>query len=191
LVAVDRYAKDGGADFISVSAWDRQGELCAQYLSKGRRVAIEGYVRTHSWEDEQGKRRRDVEIVANGVYGQAEPITRSGETASGKYPVRCVEVLDGIAKRIEREPGLGFFHERKPVNAREEIARSACRIADSLNAPAIVVITRRGLLGQLVSSYRPQRAIIYAFTNMSSVRRKLWLNRSVVPFVIDFSKNAE
>jgi pyruvate kinase len=64
-------------------------------------------------------------------------------------------------------------------------------VADSLNAPAIVVVTRRGLLGQLVASYRPQRAIVYAFTNMSSVRRKLWLNRSVVPFVIDFSKNAE
>jgi pyruvate kinase len=125
------------------------------------------------------------------VYEQADAIMLSGETASGKYPVRCVEVMDGIAKRIEREPGLGFYLERKPADAREEIARSACRVADSLNAPAIVVITRRGLLGQLVASYRPQRAIIYAFTNMSSVRRKLWLNRSVVPFVIDFSKNPE
>jgi len=82
LVAVDRYAKDGGADFISVSAWDRQGELCAQYLSKGRRVAIEGYVRTHSWEDEQGKRRRDVEIVARRVEflsGPREESSNGGE----------------------------------------------------------------------------------------------------------------
>jgi len=67
LLAVDRYSKDGGADFIGVSVWDRQGELCAQYLTKGRRVGIEGYLRSHSWEDDQGKRRRDVEIVARKV----------------------------------------------------------------------------------------------------------------------------
>jgi pyruvate kinase len=135
--------------------------------------------------------RAEVTDVANAVYEQADAIMLSGETASGQNPVRCVEVMDGIAKRIEREPGLGFYLARAPEGAREEIARSACRVADSLRAAAIVVITRRGLLGQLVASYRPQHSIIYAFTNMSSVRRKLWLDRSVVPFVIDFSKNPE
>ena len=67
LLAVDRASKDGGADFIGVSVWERQGELCAQYLGKGRRVGIEGYLRSHSWEDDQGKRRREVEIVARRV----------------------------------------------------------------------------------------------------------------------------
>jgi single-strand DNA-binding protein len=67
LLAVDRLSKDGGADFIGVSAWERQAELCAEYLGKGRRVAIEGYLRSHSWEDDQGKRRREVEIVARRV----------------------------------------------------------------------------------------------------------------------------
>jgi single-strand DNA-binding protein len=82
LLAVDRYAKDAGADFIGVSVWDRQGELCAQYLSKGRRVAIEGYLRTHSWEDDQGKRRRDFEIVARRVEflsGPREESSNGGE----------------------------------------------------------------------------------------------------------------
>jgi single-strand DNA-binding protein len=67
LLAVDRFSKEGGADFVGVSAWERQGELCAQYLTKGRRVGIEGYLRSHSWEDDQGKRRRDVEIVARKI----------------------------------------------------------------------------------------------------------------------------
>jgi single-strand DNA-binding protein len=67
LLAVDRYSKDGGADFVGVSAWERQGELCAEYLTKGRRVGIEGYLRSHSWEDDQGKRRREVELVARRV----------------------------------------------------------------------------------------------------------------------------
>jgi single-strand DNA-binding protein len=67
LLAVDRFSKEGGADFVGVSAWERQGELCAQYLTKGRQVGIEGYLRTHSWEDGDGKRRRSVEVVARRV----------------------------------------------------------------------------------------------------------------------------
>jgi pyruvate kinase len=115
----------------------------------------------------------------------------SGETAQGKYPDRCVQMLDRIARRIEKANGHNFHEERKPVGIRDELARSACRVADSLNAPAIVVITRRGMLGQLVASYRPKGAIIYAFTNMSTTRRKLWLLRSVVPFKMDFSSDPE
>ena len=52
-------------------------------------------------------------------------------------------------------------------------------------------MTRRGLLGQMVAAYRPKNAIIYAFTNMSTTRRKLWLLRSVVPFKMDFSSDPE
>jgi pyruvate kinase len=158
------------------------------------RVGKPVIVATHlleSMRDAPMPTRAEVTDVANAIYEQADAIMLSGETASGKYPVRCIEVMDGIAKRIEKERGLDFFVDRRPADAREELARSACRVADSLGAPAILVITRRGLLGQLVASYRPRSAIIYAFTNMSSVRRKLWLNRSVVPFVIDFSNNPE
>ena len=158
------------------------------------RVGKPVIVATHlleSMRDAPMPTRAEVTDVANAVYEQADAIMLSGETASGKYPVRCVEVLDRIARRIEKEPGLEFYADRKPEGSREEIARSACRIADALGAPAIVVITRRGVFGQLVASFRPQKAIVYAFTNMSSTRRKLWLSRSVVPFVIDFSKNPE
>jgi single-strand DNA-binding protein len=66
LLAVDRPSKDGGADFVRITAWDRQAELCTEYLSKGRRVGVEGRLRSHSWEDE-GKRRTAVEVVASHV----------------------------------------------------------------------------------------------------------------------------
>ncbi|MFI5306950.1 MAG: pyruvate kinase [Polyangiales bacterium] len=135
--------------------------------------------------------RAEVSDVANVVYEQADALMLSGETATGKHPVRCVEVLDRIARRMEKEQGMSFETERKPSGTREELARAACRLADALHAPAIVVMTRRGMLGQLVSSFRPDRAIIYAFTNMSTTRRKLWLSRSVVPFKMDFSSDPE
>ncbi|HMY44206.1 MAG TPA: pyruvate kinase alpha/beta domain-containing protein, partial [Leptospiraceae bacterium] len=73
----------------------------------------------------------------------------------------------------------------------EQLARSACKLADSLKSPAIVVMTRRGILAEQVASFRPSTSIIYAFTNMSSSRRKLWLARGVVPFLMDFSNDPE
>ena len=66
VLAVDRAARDGGADFVTVSAWDRQAELCAEYLGKGRRIAVDGRLKSRSWEDE-GKRRSAIEVVARRI----------------------------------------------------------------------------------------------------------------------------
>jgi single-strand DNA-binding protein len=65
LLAVDRPGKEE-ADFVWVNAWDRQADSCARYLEKGKRVAIDGRLRSRQWE-EDGKRRRAVEVVANRV----------------------------------------------------------------------------------------------------------------------------
>ena len=66
VLAVDRASPNGGADFVRVSAWDRQAELCAEYLGKGRRIAVDGRLKSRSWEEE-GKRRSAVEVVARRV----------------------------------------------------------------------------------------------------------------------------
>jgi len=72
LLAVNRRSKDGGADFVWVSAWERQAELCNQYLAKGHRVAIDGYIRSRTWEEE-GKRRDAIEVVARSVQFLSPP----------------------------------------------------------------------------------------------------------------------
>ncbi len=72
LLAVNRRSKDGGADFIRIAAWDRQAELCRQYLSKGKRVAVEGYLRSRTWDD-GGKQRRELEVVARNVQFLSPP----------------------------------------------------------------------------------------------------------------------
>ncbi len=66
LLAVNRPTRDGGADFVGVSVWDRQGEVCAEYLAEGQRVGVAGRLRSRSWEEE-GKRRTVVEVVARQV----------------------------------------------------------------------------------------------------------------------------
>jgi single-strand DNA-binding protein len=77
LLAVSRTNRDE-ADFVWVNAWDRQAETCAQYLGKGRRVGVEGRLRSRSWEEE-GKRRTVVEVVASRVEFLSAPASEGGE----------------------------------------------------------------------------------------------------------------
>ena len=78
LLAVNRRSKEGGADFVRVAVWDKQADLCTQYLAKGRRVAIDGYLRSRSWED-AGKRRHEVEVVARSVHFLSAPTQEGAE----------------------------------------------------------------------------------------------------------------
>jgi pyruvate kinase len=135
--------------------------------------------------------RAEVSDVANAVYEGADAIMLSGETSAGQFPLRCVQTLDSIARRQEKEPMLGFHLERRSHGVRDKLARHAVQLAESLGSHAIVVITRRGTLAQLVAAYRPSRAIIYAFNNQESVRNKLWMLRSVVPLHTDLFEDPE
>jgi single-strand DNA-binding protein len=67
LLAVDRRGAAGGADFVSVTVWDKQAELCGRFLSKGKRIGVDGRLRSRTWEDTEGKRREAVEVVAHSV----------------------------------------------------------------------------------------------------------------------------
>jgi single-strand DNA-binding protein len=73
-VATSRVWKDQqgnqqeNTEFHNVVAWRRLGEICAQYLSKGRQVYIEGHLQTRSWDDQQsGQKRYRTEIVADNL----------------------------------------------------------------------------------------------------------------------------
>ena len=65
-------------DWHNIVAWGKLGEICAQYLAKGRQAYVEGQIRTRSWEDREGKKRTTTEIIANevvllGSRGEAAP----------------------------------------------------------------------------------------------------------------------
>jgi single-strand DNA-binding protein len=79
LLAVNRIGKEE-ADFVWVTAWDRQAETCAEYLTKGNRIALDGRLRSRSWEEE-GKRRHAVEVVANRVQFLTGPAPDAGAAA--------------------------------------------------------------------------------------------------------------
>ena len=48
-----------------IVAWRRLGEICGEYLSKGKQVYIEGRIQTRSWEDKDGNKKYTTEIVAS------------------------------------------------------------------------------------------------------------------------------
>jgi single-strand DNA-binding protein len=80
LLAVDRPGQDRGADFVRVSAWNRQAEACSRFLAKGRRVAVDGRLRSRSWEEPDGKRRSAVEVHANSVQFLSPPADAGAAT---------------------------------------------------------------------------------------------------------------
>ncbi len=69
-LAVPRPRRDGedqGADYVDVVVFGRQAETCAQYLTKGRKVAVNGRLAHSEWTAEDGSRRQRLEVIANTV----------------------------------------------------------------------------------------------------------------------------
>jgi single-strand DNA-binding protein len=81
VLAVDRPGSEE-ADFFRVSAWNKQAELCGRYLSKGRRVGVDGRLRSRSWEDGEGNKRSAVEVVAHHVEFLSPPSGAQGGEAA-------------------------------------------------------------------------------------------------------------
>lgn len=50
-----------------VVAWRRLGEICGEYLAKGKQIYVEGRIQTRSWEDKDGNKRYTTEIVASDI----------------------------------------------------------------------------------------------------------------------------
>jgi single-strand DNA-binding protein len=54
-------------EWFSVVTWNRLAETCAQYLTKGRQVYVDGRMQTRSWEGQDGQKRYRTELIAETV----------------------------------------------------------------------------------------------------------------------------
>jgi single-strand DNA-binding protein len=85
-------------EWHNVVAWGKLGEICAQYLTKGRQAYVEGRIQSRTWEGRDGQKRTSVDIVANDIQmlggrgegggGSAERPSRSmaAERTGGAAP---------------------------------------------------------------------------------------------------------
>jgi single-strand DNA-binding protein len=84
--------KDSGerrerTEWHRIVAWRRLGEICGEYLSKGKQVYIEGRLQTRDWEDRDGNKRYTTEIIASdvqflGTRDSSEPARPRGSSST-------------------------------------------------------------------------------------------------------------
>ena len=90
-LAVNRKVKKGDVweddvCFVEITAWRKQAENCDKYLSRGRPVFIEGYLKFSTWESD-GKKRNKLEVVANLVQFLGSRNDSQGDSSIGQVPV--------------------------------------------------------------------------------------------------------
>ncbi|MCR4311685.1 MAG: single-stranded DNA-binding protein [Candidatus Uhrbacteria bacterium] len=72
-IATNRVYKDASgvkkesADYHNIVAWGRLAEICAQYLTKGKKVYIDGRIQTRDWEGQDGQKKYRTEIIAENM----------------------------------------------------------------------------------------------------------------------------
>ncbi len=130
--------------------------------------------------------RAEITDVANAVFEQADAIMLSGETTVGKYPLKCVEIFDRIARRIERS-GSANFHDRTEFSSpRQKLVKSAVVLADQLKADALIVFTIRGSMARHAASFRPRYSPIFAICEYHAVADALSLCSGIEPLIHPF-----
>ena len=122
--------------------------------------------------------RAEVSDVATAVFDGADAVMLSAESASGKYPIAAVEMMDRIARSIE-----GDSHYRMMIDAQrtepeattpDAITAASRQVAHTIRAAAIVCWTGSGSTGLRASRERPSVPII-ALTPVAATGRKLAL----------------
>lgn len=120
--------------------------------------------------------RAEITDVANAVLDGSDALMLSAESASGKYPFRCIRTMHEIIVEVERneEKYYKISLENEFLSVPASIAASACLSALKLNASVIVCLTTSGKTANIISGFRP-RAKIVAVTEQLEVLNRLEL----------------
>ncbi len=133
--------------------------------------------------------RAEVNDVANAVMDGADAVMLSGETSIGAYPVKVIEAMAKIVEEVETFEGI-YHHDKVPEERNQEryitdsICFNATRLAQRVNARAIITMTHSGYTAFKISSQRP-KAHIFIFTSNREVMTTLSLVWGVQCFYYD------
>ncbi len=122
--------------------------------------------------------RAEITDVANVVLEGADAVMLSGETSVGNYPVEVIKTISKTILELEQNADIYAKTVKQKVktdrSVPEAISGNAVKLAENLNADAIVVMTKTGFTANMVSRYRPS-APIYAFTDQEHIINQLSL----------------
>ncbi|MFY0690117.1 MAG: pyruvate kinase [Cyclobacteriaceae bacterium] len=134
--------------------------------------------------------RAETNDVANAVMDGADALMLSAESASGKYPVQAVTKMSQTIARMENAADSIYFRYyddegTDSVTRRNDLlVRAACRLTESMNARALVGMTKTGYTAYRTAMHRP-KTDIYVFTNQKHLLRQLSLVWGVQSFYYD------
>jgi pyruvate kinase len=126
--------------------------------------------------------RAETTDVANAVLDGTDALMLSAETATGKYPVDAVKMMDRIIRHTEQmKTGESSFIRGKTFA--EATADAACRAAEDIHAKALVAFTQSGFTARLLSKFRPRIPII-ALTPDENIKNRVSLYWGVTPKIM-------
>lgn len=137
--------------------------------------------------------RAEVSDVANAILDGTDAIMLSEETTLGEFPVKAVEVMVRVAKRVEGD----FLHRQflngdhrmgQIKNVGESITASSVRTADRVGAKYIVAFSLSGMTGRMISRHKPIQPI-YVFTPNEEAFNKSILSFGTHPVLIKKTTN--
>jgi pyruvate kinase len=138
--------------------------------------------------------RAEASDVANAVFDGTDAVMLSGETASGKYPLESVQMMDLIVREAEMHFSEWGIMPRIPDEESEDdataITRAARELAHDRSVTAIAVFTQTGRTSLLMAKARP-RVPILAFTPDEKTYRRMGLYWGVTPFLVPFASTME
>jgi pyruvate kinase len=138
--------------------------------------------------------RAEASDVANAIFDGTDAVMLSGETASGKYPVESVKMMDSIVREAEMHFSEWGIVPRVPDEESEDdataITRAARELAHDRSVTAIAVFTQTGHTSLLMAKARP-RVPILAFTPDKKTYFRMGLYWGVTPFLVPFASTME
>jgi pyruvate kinase len=139
--------------------------------------------------------RAEASDVANAIFDGTDAVMLSGETASGKYPIQAVEMMNAIACQAESNMGewghwQGNISMDTPQDDTFYLTKAARELAHDRNVAAIAVFTKSGRTALLMSKARPGIPIL-AFTPLETTFHRLNLYWGVVPRLVPHVENID
>lgn len=138
--------------------------------------------------------RAEVNDVANAVLDGADAVMLSGETSVGKYPVEVIETMSNIVREMEKFDGI-YNKEELPEKSQsrfisDSICFNACRLAQRVEADAIITMSFSGYTAYKIASQRPN-APIFVFTGNKEILTQLNLVWGVRAFYYDMKVSTD
>lgn len=163
-----------------------QREIIRKSIHRAKPVIVATQM-MESMIDRVKPNRSEITDVANAVLEGADAVMLSAETATGQHPALVVETMRKIILEVERTEYPYNREEdlvpqpHSPSFLSDAICYNACKLAQDVNADALIGMTQGGYTAFVLSSYRP-KAPLYIFSKEKSLINQLSLSWGVRAF---------